>query len=78
MGAQAADHWIHRNFNASCIYRSALLESEDEAPLPPGRDAVISRTNGETYYHATATGATSWERPTTAAAAAIARKRLRF
>jgi serine/threonine protein kinase len=43
-------------------------ESDPAAALPKGWKAVVSRSTGDTYYQNTATGETTWDRPTAAIA----------
>jgi outer membrane protein assembly factor BamB len=42
----------------------ASEEEEEERPLPPGWQAVASKSDGRTFYHNDATGEKSWTRPT--------------
>ena len=42
--------------------------SAEEAPLPPGWEAVASKSDGRTFYHNSTTGERVWERPTAEAA----------
>ena len=51
--------------------RAAPVAVVDEAPLPPGWEAVASKSDGRTFYHNDATGEKAWVRPRAAPEEAV-------